>query len=774
MIDAGLRKCWAGLLCLACAAATSKAQQWIPLGGPEGGTVSALVYHPATDAVFSGTGWQTSYVLTPNAGAVYRSLDHGITWQSVSADITAGAASMCRVRAMSVGSSGEIIAGLDGGGVWRSTDAGDHWSALNAGLTRLFIRALVHDAGGARFAATDTAGVFTMPAAGGAWTPVNTGLTSLKLQCLLSTPGYLLVGTADAGVFKRVGAGAWQPSATGLPAAAVNRLLRTSAGVLYAATQAGLYSSSDDGALWTPVPGVVASVDIRSIAEVGSMLVAGGTFDMFRSVSGQAWETVSSGFSGTGAVSLCADAAGRVYCGSLDVGVFRSTDAAETWTKSNAGIRAMTIHRLVVARSGTILAGTRQSGLFRSSTAGAAWDEPDLESRFIMALAQAPDGALYAGNYTITSGGVPDGHAWRSDDDGSNWTSLDNGLTSSMVSGFAFSGAPGEVWCSSAWNPGGVAFSGAFGAAWTRLGPVQNIPAYCLLRMPSGDLYFGTEGQQVWKYQASTGQWLPRGLNQSQQFALARDSLGNIYVGNDRNIKGVYRSTDDGGSFLPLNSFPGNEGYAIVVLPNDEIYAGTSLFGIQRSVDHGDSWQTFNSGMPTTACFALALGPDGYLYAGGAGGGVFRSASRVDCAPTITLQPQSAHACLGGTLSFIVTASAPGGGALSYQWRKDGIAILGETLATLELGSLSPADSAAYDCLVTSACGTVASAAATVSVCAGDANGDLMVNTADLAVLLAGFGQTVAACSSGDLNSDGVVNAADLAVMLSSFGQACL
>lgn len=60
-----------------------------------------------------------------------------------------------------------------------------------------------------------------------------------------------------------------------------------------------------------------------------------------------------------------------------------------------------------------------------------------------------------------------------------------------------------------------------------------------------------------------------------------------------------------------------------------------------------------------------------------------------------------------------------------------------------------------------------------IPACPGDANADASVDAADLSVLLAQFGATVAAQTGGDLNSDGVVNAADLSVLLANFGTQC-
>ena len=50
---------------------------------------------------------------------------------------------------------------------------------------------------------------------------------------------------------------------------------------------------------------------------------------------------------------------------------------------------------------------------------------------------------------------------------------------------------------------------------------------------------------------------------------------------------------------------------------------------------------------------------------------------------------------------------------------------------------------------------------------------DRVINTADLIVLLARFGQSVTSGTAGDITGDGLVNTADLFALLGVFGQAC-
>lgn len=53
--------------------------------------------------------------------------------------------------------------------------------------------------------------------------------------------------------------------------------------------------------------------------------------------------------------------------------------------------------------------------------------------------------------------------------------------------------------------------------------------------------------------------------------------------------------------------------------------------------------------------------------------------------------------------------------------------------------------------------------------CTGDLNGDGVVDTSDLGILLGAFGASV----DGDLNDDGVTNTTDLGILLGAFGNAC-
>jgi len=90
------------------------------------------------------------------------------------------------------------------------------------------------------------------------------------------------------------------------------------------------------------------------------------------------------------------------------------------------------------------------------------------------------------------------------------------------------------------------------------------------------------------------------------------------------------------------------------------------------------------------------------------------------CETVITKQPADQVGFEGGTVMFMV--SATGEGAITFQWRKDGIDLVdggnitGSQTDVLTIDPVSEADEGVYDVLVTSDCGPVTSDGATLTV----------------------------------------------------------
>jgi hypothetical protein len=107
----------------------------------------------------------------------------------------------------------------------------------------------------------------------------------------------------------------------------------------------------------------------------------------------------------------------------------------------------------------------------------------------------------------------------------------------------------------------------------------------------------------------------------------------------------------------------------------------------------------------------------------GAGTASDAAALTVNVPPSITQHPAAQSPCSGSNVSF--TVGAAGSAPLAYQWRRDGLnladggRISGALTATLTIAAAEAGDDGLYDCVVSNACGSVASSAAALAVAPG-------------------------------------------------------
>jgi alpha-tubulin suppressor-like RCC1 family protein len=85
-----------------------------------------------------------------------------------------------------------------------------------------------------------------------------------------------------------------------------------------------------------------------------------------------------------------------------------------------------------------------------------------------------------------------------------------------------------------------------------------------------------------------------------------------------------------------------------------------------------------------------------------------------DLAPTITSTPFSRVVNVGAFVTLDVATT--GAGVLSYQWKKDGVALTGETRASYTLSSVQPSAAGVYSVTVSNAVGQVTATIATLTL----------------------------------------------------------
>lgn len=218
--------------------------------------------------------------------------------------------------------------------------------------------------------------------------------------------------------------------------------------------------------------------------------------------AGQSWTNISDGYFNTGsvgAISVSQRDPNVVYVGmgehpvrgvmtSSGDGVYRSTDAGQTWThlglEKTDHISEIVIHPdnpdvVFVAAQGNPYKPTGERGIYRSVDGGQNWEKILFvdDSTGVSDLAMDPSNPriLYAATWshrrypwTMQSGG-PGSGLWKSTDGGDNWERLTEGLPDLMgKTAITVSPAnPQRLWANIEADKGGVYRSDNGGKKWT-------------------------------------------------------------------------------------------------------------------------------------------------------------------------------------------------------------------------------------------------------------------------------------------------------------------
>lgn len=194
----------------------------------------------------------------------YRSTDAGHTWQpALSGGMVLAVATMASFEPVQEPlrpSPITVFVGTEKDGVYRSTDGGESWRAVNAGLLDLTILALAFSphfaSDGTGFAAT-ASGLYRTRNGGKGWRGIDLPLEETAVQCLALSPsfhldGLILVGTEDDGLLYSDDAGTTWHLSERLAGCSVTAVGFSSDGRLIAvASDQGIWITRDRGVTWT-------------------------------------------------------------------------------------------------------------------------------------------------------------------------------------------------------------------------------------------------------------------------------------------------------------------------------------------------------------------------------------------------------------------------------------------------------------------------------------------------------------------------------------------
>jgi len=191
-----------------------------------------------------------------------------------------------------------------------------------------------------------------------------------------------------------------------------------------------------------------------------------------------------------------------------------------------------------------------------------------------------------------------------------------------------------------------------------------------------------------------------------------------------------YNLTFTGLPHKPVLPLPACGGYRLLSRQTNEVGTAEEILGVgslgngtqvfKWNVNHYDTF-TYASGVWTDSTFAAVPEPTAAI-----GEAIWiKTLTGPDCAgdgtanglnapPVITTQPQSLSVAAGTTAIFTVIAS--GSGTLTYQWRLNGINIVGQNTDTLTLNNVQPANKGIYSVVVANAGGATDSKPANLIV----------------------------------------------------------
>lgn len=545
-------------------------------------------------------------------GGVFRTSNNGTSWAAANSGLTS-------LQVYSVKSNGSLLfAATNGtGGVYKSTNYGTNWTIVNGGLTNKNVRTLMIN-GTDLFAGTG-GGVFKSTNDGTNWTAINNGLTNLNVLSLTSYSGYIYAGTSSGGVFISSDNGAnWSQFNDGFGSISPIYSLYSLNDYIYSgpfgksAWRFDMAAVPDTPVLLNPVnnsiensPSLTFSWNKSETSSLYNFVLARDSMftnivldtnltDTLKSVSGLSenkdyywkvrgkntmrwgaysavskfrtyslWTKLSYGMGDFQDVYSMAIYQNYIFAGTLNDGIYLSTDFGGYWFSADNGVSTTNI-RSMTAYNGNIFAGTTNAGIFKSTNYGINWaaSNSGLTGVNVTALHYS-NNKLYAGTW---GNGV-----FVSSDDGANWSAINNGLTNLTVYSLT---SNGTNLFAGTFN-GGAFLSTNYGANWTAVNNgLTNLVVWCMT-LSGGNVYAGTQGGGVFKSSNNGTNWISVNTGLSNLNITSLSNAENYLFAGTGN--GFYISTNSGGNWISgSQGLEASTAIYSLLLTDNLIFAGTS------------------------------------------------------------------------------------------------------------------------------------------------------------------------------------------------------
>lgn len=140
-----------------------------------------------------------------------------------------------------------------------------------------------------------------------------------------------------------------------------------------------------------------------------------------------------------------------------------------------------------------------------------------------------------------------------------------------------------------------------------------------------------------------SGNWGGAGIFRSEDQGMSWNNLVSGYwvwtiaIDNDDNIfagttsRGLIKSTDNGDSWIEVETGVDDADYRDVIVDGDNIYLSGWGTGVLRSTNNGETWEPINNGLTSNVIHSITMDNEGNLLAGAYdGAGLFKSTDQGD------------------------------------------------------------------------------------------------------------------------------------------------
>jgi len=351
-------------------------------------------------------------------------------------------------------------------------------------------------------------------------------------------------------------------------------------------------------------------------------------------------------------VLLHEDNSGNLYF-SDGIRVYSSNNEGSLWRYTPEGLNFLTINA-VSFNDEYIFIGTNKNGFFRKELNNTNWESTgfQLEEKDVITLFNYNSDRMLAGTYQEG--------CFSSNHNGEDWR--DDSYKLKVYNSYP------NVYCFGR-NSYGQILAGSSGLFkvydWERIENevLNQSDVYDIENDDYGDVYVATDKGVF--HSMDTEYWYLIGLKDKQILSLLIDGQ-NIYAGG-WSEDGLYYSGDLGNSWeVRNNGLPEfTMTKQIVKDKSGIIYLATLNRGVFYTYDKGLSWRELNTGLPTGDMGALAVAPDGRIFAGTRGWGLYVLDGTVDIAhenqssdDEIFITPNPASDYIEINLNYVISAKA--------------------------------------------------------------------------------------------------------------------